>query len=83
MSTNPARDAIGEIAIGEIAIELDGKPARVAGGMTLAALVEQQGLAPTEIATAVNGSFCARDARGTVVLAAGDRIVFFRRIVGG
>lgn len=66
-----------------IDIELDGRAERIDAGTTLAALVTARGLDPTEIATAVNGRFCAREARAQAVLAAGDRVVFFRRIVGG
>lgn len=50
---------------------------------TLAQWVQQQGLAPEAVATAVNGQFVQRDLRSQRVLADGDAIVTFQPIVGG
>lgn len=50
---------------------------------TLAQWVQQQGLAPEAVATAVNGQFVQRDLRIQCVLADCDAIVTFQPIVGG
>ena len=48
---------------GTIELSLDGRPHRVAAGLTLAALVEQLGHRPEGVGTAVKGKFVARSAR--------------------
>jgi sulfur carrier protein len=68
---------------GTIELSLDGKPHRVAVGLTLAALVDQLGHRPEGVGTAVNGVFVARSARSERVLAPGDAVMLFQPIVGG
>ena len=68
---------------GFIELSLDGKPCRIAAGLTLAGLVEQLGHRPEGVGTAVNGAFVARSARTGRVLAPGDAVMLFQPIVGG
>lgn len=68
---------------GEITLQLDGQPRRVAAGTTLAQLVDQLGHAPERVSTAVNGEFVARGARAQRVLGEGDAVLLFQPIVGG
>ena len=65
------------------AITLNGEPREVAPGTTLADLVATLGQAPQALATAVNGDFVAREARGSVELRAGDAVFTFQPITGG
>jgi sulfur carrier protein len=64
-------------------VTLNGEPRRVPAGSTLEMLVQQQGVAPHEVATALNGEFVARALRSTRLLKAGDAVTCFRPIVGG
>jgi sulfur carrier protein len=57
--------------------------AQCTSARTLAQWVQEQGLAPEAVATAVNGQFVQRDLRSQRVLADGDAIVTFQPIVGG
>jgi sulfur carrier protein len=68
---------------GSIVVSLDGLPRQVAPGTTLAALVEQLGHTPADVATAVNGSFVPRQRRERLVLAESDAVLLFQPIVGG
>lgn len=52
-------------------------------GLTLAALLQREGLAPERVATALNARFVPRAARATTVLQAGDAVSTFEAIVGG
>jgi sulfur carrier protein len=52
-------------------------------GLTLAALLEAQGLDAAAVATAVNGEFVPRALRATTPLRAGDTVLTFQAIVGG
>jgi sulfur carrier protein len=52
-------------------------------GLTVAALLADQGVNPTAVATALNGAFIAREQRGHTVLKAGDEVLTFQAIVGG
>lgn len=52
-------------------------------GLTLAQLLDEQGLAPDTIATAVNGAFVPRALRATTRLHPGDTVLTFQAIVGG
>ena len=70
-------------ADGEVMLQLDGQPHRVAAGTTLAQLVEQLGHAPERVSTAVNGEFVARGARAGRLLGEGDAVLLFQPIVGG
>jgi sulfur carrier protein len=65
------------------AITLNGEPREIAPGTTLADLVATLGQAPQALATAVNGDFVAREARGGVELRAGDAVFTFQPITGG
>lgn len=65
-----------------IEVLLDGRPAPVPAGTTLAALLSSLGHAPTGVSTAVNGEFVPRSQRERV-LAAGDVVLLFQPIVGG
>ena len=64
-------------------ITVNGEARDIAEGTTLADLVAALGLAPQALATAVNGEFVARDARGGVQLRAGDAVFTFQPITGG
>ena len=50
---------------------------------TLQDWMQARGLAANALATAVNGDFVARAARGDCVLAEGDQIFTFQAIQGG
>jgi sulfur carrier protein len=64
-------------------ILLNGVPVADAEGLSLAELLTRLGEPADAVATALNGSFVARDRRGEVRLAQGDRINLFKAIVGG
>jgi len=66
-----------------IEIQLDGQPRRVDEHCSLQQLVEELGLQPPDAATAVNGRFVPRAARGDHRLQPGDSVLLFRAIVGG
>lgn len=52
-------------------------------GLTLAALLQREGLAPERVATAVNARFVPRAAREDTLLQPGDAVSTFEAIVGG
>jgi sulfur carrier protein len=52
-------------------------------GLTLAQLLDEQGLEADTIATAVNGAFVPRALRATTPLQPGDTVLTFQAIVGG
>ena len=62
---------------------LNGVPVDGAEGLSLVELRARLGEPADSVATALNGSFVARDRRGEVRLAQGDRINLFKAIVGG
>jgi sulfur carrier protein len=64
-------------------ITVNGEPREIVEGSTLADLVAALGQAPQALATAVNGEFVARDARGAVQLRGGDAVFTFQPITGG
>jgi sulfur carrier protein len=66
-----------------IEVRVDGRPWPLPRGATLADLAAAAGHAPADVATAVNGSFVARERRGMHVLEDGDEVLFFQPIVGG
>jgi sulfur carrier protein len=68
---------------GELDIFLDGRPRRIASGTSLQSLMDQMGLDPADVATAVNGEFVSRAARADHLLQGGDSVMLFRAIVGG
>ncbi|MBT9553145.1 MAG: sulfur carrier protein ThiS [Hydrogenophaga sp.] len=52
-------------------------------GLTLAALLDMQGVDIGKVATAVNGEFVPRALRVQTRLSAGDTVLTFQAIVGG
>lgn len=62
---------------------LNQTPLPCPAGLTLAALLEAQGIAPETVATAVNGRFVPRPLRGDTLLAPGDQVLTFQPITGG
>ena len=64
-------------------LQLNGESVSLPAGSTLQDLLLARGLDPATHATAVNGSFVARDARGTHKLQQGDAVTCFQAIVGG
>lgn len=62
---------------------VNGEPVAGAEGLSLAELLLRLGEPADRVATALNGSFVARDRRDDVQLASGDRISVFKAIVGG
>lgn len=64
-------------------IRVNGEPVTDAEGMSLAELLIRLGEPARGVATSLNGQFVARDSRGDVQLACGDRITVFKAIVGG
>jgi sulfur carrier protein len=64
-------------------ITLNGEPRSLAEDATLADLVAALGHAPQALATAVNGEFVPRNARGEMRLRDGDAVFTFQPITGG
>ncbi|MEW6704208.1 MAG: sulfur carrier protein ThiS [Pseudomonadota bacterium] len=64
-------------------VTLNGEPRAVCAGCTLEMLLQQQGLAPQQVATALNGEFVPRALRTTRLLGPGDAVTCFQPIVGG
>ena len=64
-------------------ITVNGEPRAIAEGDTLADVVAALGQPPQTLATAVNGEFVPRSARGTVQLRDGDAVFTFQPIQGG
>lgn len=52
-------------------------------GLTLADLLEMQGVASNQVATAVNGEFVPATLRMSTELKPGDTVMTFQAIVGG
>jgi sulfur carrier protein len=65
------------------AITLNGEPREVPPGSSLADLVAAIADSPQALATAVNGEFVAREARGACLLRDGDAVFTFQPITGG
>lgn len=51
--------------------------------LTLAALLDAQGVASNQVATAVNGEFVPATLRASTALQSGDTVLTFQAIVGG
>jgi sulfur carrier protein len=64
-------------------ILVNGEAYDIESGTTLEALLERLGLAPSSVATALDGQFVPRHQRASRVLQEGDRITCFQPIVGG
>ncbi|MBL0945160.1 MAG: sulfur carrier protein ThiS [Hydrogenophaga sp.] len=67
----------------EATVHFNDHPLPCPEGLTLAALLEQQGVNPARVATALNARFVPREARAQTPLRAGDVVVTFEAIVGG
>lgn len=65
-----------------ITVQVNGAPEQIPAG-TLHDWMQARGLPANALATAVNGVFVARAARGDCVLADGDQILTFQAIQGG
>lgn len=52
-------------------------------GLTLTALLDAQGIASNQVATAVNGEFVPATLRASTTLKNGDTVLTFQAIVGG
>lgn len=52
-------------------------------GLTVAALLAEQGRAPDSVATALNGVFVPRPARAATPLRPGDELTLIQPITGG
>ena len=65
------------------AITLNGETRELPPGRTLADLIASLEEAPQALATAVNGEFVAREARGDCTLRDGDAVFTFQAITGG
>jgi sulfur carrier protein len=66
-----------------ITITLNGEARELPPGQTLDDLIAGLDALPTSLATAVNGEFIARDARGHCPLRDGDAVFTFQPITGG
>lgn len=66
-----------------ITITLNGQAYTLAVGQSLADLVAALDTPPPSLATAVNGEFVAREARGECKLQEGDAVFTFQPITGG
>lgn len=66
-----------------IVVTINGEAREVPAGHTLADLIAALGAPPPSLATAVNGEFVARDARGSWPLRDGDAVFTFQPITGG
>jgi sulfur carrier protein len=64
-------------------VTLNGEARDLESGTTLADLVSMVAEQPQALATAVNGEFVPRDARGQVQLRDGDAVFTFQPITGG
>ena len=66
-----------------IEIHLNGAPTQVPGSATIAALLEQAGLAERRVAVEVNGAIVPRSLHATQALGAGDRVEIVHALGGG
>jgi sulfur carrier protein len=66
-----------------ITITLNGEARTLPSGQTLAGLLAALETPAPSLATAVNGEFVARDARGECQLRDGDAVFTFQPITGG
>lgn len=64
-------------------LNFNGQMLPLAEGLTLAALLDQQGLRAEQVATAVNGHFVPRPQRSITPLRPGDTVLTFHAITGG
>jgi len=66
----------------KIELVVNGRKAR-SSAQTLAALIEEQGLADARVATALNGEFVPEARRATTLLGDGDRVEIVSARQGG
>lgn len=64
-------------------VKFNSNPVEVEESMTLARLLEKQGVQPTGIATAVNGAVVPASERSATVLSEGDDILVITAFYGG
>lgn len=64
-------------------ITLNGEPLELPGTLTLAELVDRQGLRESRVAIEVNGAIAPRSQHHCWTLQAGDRIEIVRALGGG
>ena len=69
-------------SVPSITLQANGS-AQTTTARTLAQWVQEQGLAPKAVATALNGQFVPRSQRAQQPLAEGDTILTFQPIEGG
>lgn len=67
----------------EATLHLNQRPLPFTTGLTLAELLQREGLDPERVATAVNARFVPREARARTPLQPGDEVITFEAIVGG
>jgi sulfur carrier protein len=66
-----------------IEITLNGKPLPVATGLSVAALLESQGLAGKRVAVEKNGEIVPKSRHAETAVAAGDRLEIVVAVGGG
>lgn len=66
-----------------IEITLNGKPLQVATGLSVAALLESQGLAGKRVAVEKNGEIVPKSRHAETAVAAGDRLEIVVAVGGG
>jgi sulfur carrier protein len=64
-------------------ILLNGTPTTIPAKMTIAQLLEDQGLASRRVATEVNGTIVPRSEQATLSLQPGDRVEIVHALGGG
>ncbi len=64
-------------------VSLNGEPRPWRPGLSLAALLAAEGLAPEAVASAINATFVPRGQRADTRLQPGDAVTLFQPIVGG
>ncbi len=64
-------------------IIINGEPQRLAAPVTVAALLEQRGLAGKRVAVERNGEIVTRGRHAEILLSAGDRIEIVVAVGGG
>jgi len=70
-------------ALCEALLRLNDRTVPCPPALTVAALLDAQGIAAESVATAVNGEFVARAQRPQYLLQPGDTVLTFQAIVGG
>lgn len=68
---------------GEIEIQVNGEPARIAGGASIADLVASKGLRTDQVAVEVNKDLVPRAQHSGTTLQPGDRVEIVTLVGGG